>query len=243
MIDGENEAQSPATALSALDEAFARVPAPASIAACPCCRHSGDYAILLRRRRRDLTGSDLGAYTYRALTTVGSATDFRYLAGRILQLSHTHDAAMPDLEVVYGKLGRAGWQSWPEAEAITAVMDALWRDQFTDGRPEVSIGTVLCALGSAQGTVAARLIEWGELAGHAGVQRLHEFVSQHCRRKGDVTVPSNAYWDKGSGDYGELVDWLNGGAALGAVVAAFERADDPNTLELLSEIHAVLDRG
>ncbi|MEV0062261.1 hypothetical protein [Nocardia sp. NPDC050718] len=242
MIEGGQRNQPIAKALAALDAAFARVTPPASIDACPCCRTPRDYARLLDHPRSALTAADLSAYTFRALTTVGSATDFRYLAGRILQLLHTDDRAMPDMEVVYGKLRLAGWQTWPEAEAVTSVMDALWAHQFTNDLPEGDIGAVLCALGTAQGTVAHRLIDWSDLADAAKVRQLHDFVLRHCRVRGGTAVPSNAYWDRASEAYGELVEWLDGGAALGAVVAAFERSDDSQTLELLGEIHSFLDR-
>ncbi|MCM6775665.1 hypothetical protein NDR87_18520 [Nocardia sp. CDC159] len=230
-------------ALQALDDAFAPVRPPPAIDVCPCCRRVEDFAVLLMRPRSQLTGRDLGPYAFSVLDTVGSAADLRYLTGRMLQLLHTHDPDMPAVETCYGKLRRAGWRSWEQAGAIAAVFDALWTDLLTDEPPHENVGTLVCALGSAEDTLAARLARWARLDSAAAILRLHEFLTRDCRRKHGVLIPNNAFWDRTLPTYREVVAWLGEGPALAAVTAAFDRVDDPALLEVLGGIHGVLDDG
>ncbi|MFF2083574.1 hypothetical protein ACFVVM_07345 [Nocardia sp. NPDC058176] len=173
------------------------------------------------------------------LGTVGSAADLRYLTGRMLQLLHAGDGDMPAMELVYSKLHRAGWRSWPQAEAINVVLDALWVDVLTNAVSRESIDSVLCVLGTMEPTIASRLDEFGD---PAGSRRLHEFAVYHCRVENGLLIPGNAYWDRVSPTYDELTTWLNDGSALDAVTTAFDRVDDPELLELIAETHSVLTR-
>lgn len=231
-----------AGALVALDEAFAPVDPPAAIEACPCCRDPADYTVLLSRSRHQLTGTDLGSYVFRALGTVGSAADLRYLTGRILQLLHTDDPHVPDMEVVYSKLRRAGWHSWPQADAIAEVLDALWRSVFATAISGPDIAVVVCSVGAAEHTIAARLADWALLDSAPSVRNLHELVLRGCRLEADRVIPTNSYWDRGWVPFGELVDWLSNGPAMDAVVAAFDRTEDQDLLELLAETYGVLEQ-
>ncbi|MFI1236243.1 hypothetical protein [Nocardia salmonicida] len=231
-----------AGALLALDDSFAAVGPPTTIEACSCCRKPADYAVLLNKPRDQLTGNELGGYAFRVLGTVGSEADLRYLTGRILQLLHTDDSRMPDMEVVYSKLGRVGWRSWPQADAIAGVLDALWHSMFTAADPRTGIAVVLCALGAAESTIAARLGEWELLDSALSVRNLHEFVVHGCRIADGRVIPTNSYWDHGWVAYDELVGWLGNGPAMAAVAAAFDRTEDLDLLDLLAQTHDVLER-
>lgn len=98
----------------------------------------------------------------------------------------------------------------------------------------------MCALGSAEDTIAPRLSRWAELDGEIAIRRLHEFVTQDCGQKEELLLPHNAFWDRTLPTYQELVDWLNNGPALRAVTTAFDRNDDPTLLEALADIHGLL---
>ncbi|WP_327145921.1 hypothetical protein [Nocardia sp. NBC_01327] len=191
--------------LEALDEAFGSVRPPAAIDCCADCGKTQDYAPLLTLPRHQLTGIELGKYTFRALNTVGSAADLHYLTGRILQLLHSHDSRMPDIEVFYDKLRRAGWQSWPQAQAIAAVFDALWHDLLTRDPSYECADTLVCALGLAEDTIAPRLSRWAKLDCKVAARRLHGFVTRDCRQKDGLLVPRNAFWNRSSPTYRELV--------------------------------------
>ncbi|GAA5100216.1 hypothetical protein [Nocardia iowensis] len=227
-------------ALEALDGAFGSIRPPAAIDCCPHCEKAHDYAPLLTRPRQQLTGTELGAYAFSVLNTVGSAADLHYLTGRILQLLHSDDSRMPDIEVFYDKLHRAGWTSWPQAEAIGAVFDALWHDLLTRDSSHESVETLLCALGLAEDTIAPRLSRWADLDCDIAVRRLYEFVTWGCRQKDGLLLPCNTFWNRALPTYRELVVWLNEGPALCAVTAAFDRYDDPHLLEVVAGIHGLL---
>ncbi|MFE1592525.1 hypothetical protein [Nocardia sp. NPDC058705] len=228
-----------AGALIALDDAFAAVGPPVAVEACPCCRSPADYAVLLSKPRHQLTGIELGGYAFRVLGTVGSEADLRYLAGRILQLVHTGDAWMPEMEVVYGKLRRAGWRSWPQADAIADVLDTLWHSMFTAN--DAPVGAVVCAVGTAEQTIATRLAQWELLDSPLSIRNLREFVVHGCRLANSRLVPANSQWDRTSVAYGELVGWLSDGPVMDAVTAAFDRTGDLEQLELLAETYGVLE--
>ncbi|MEV6101903.1 hypothetical protein [Nocardia sp. NPDC051981] len=239
-IESDQPDRGLALALEALGEAFSSVRPPAAIDCCPHCKKAHDFAPVLMHPRHRLTGIELGDYAFSVLNTVGSEADLHYLAGRILQLLHSDDSRMPDIEVFYDKLRRAGWQSWPQAEAIAAVFDALWHDLLTRDPSHECVDTLLCALGLAEDTITPRLLRWADLDCDVAVRRLYEFVTWGCRQKGGLLIPCNAFWNRALPTYRELVVWLNEGPALRAVTAAFDRYDDPGLLEVVADVHGLL---
>lgn len=99
--------------------------------------HPGD---LITKPLRKLSGDELANYAWRAMTTQGSADDFRYFLPRLLEL--TAEGLLPvEPWVILGKLGYAGWSAWPKEErqavvafawmlakrAVTACDDDLYR--------------------------------------------------------------------------------------------------------------------
>ncbi|WP_458685899.1 hypothetical protein [Nocardia tengchongensis] len=239
-IESDQPDRGLAPTLEALDEAFGSAQPPVAVDCCQHCKNAHDYAPLLTRPRHQLTGTELGAYAFSVLNTVGSEADLHYLTGRILQLLHSDDSRMPDIEVFYDKLREAGWQSWPQAEAIGAVFDALWHDLLTRDSSRESVETLLCALGLAENTIAPRLSRWADLDCETTIHRLYEFFMWGCRQKDGLLLPRNAFWNRALPTYRELVVWLNEGPALCAVIAAFDRYEDPHLLEVLADIHSLL---
>ncbi|MGW5312859.1 hypothetical protein ACWEQ0_23620 [Nocardia thailandica] len=229
-----------AAALAALDDAFAPVARPAVIDCCPHCGPPGAYAHLLARPRSQLSDEDLRAYTSAVLGTVGGPADLRYFAGRILRLLHTPGTVMPDIEPFHRRLREVGWSSRPQARAVTDVFDALWQDALIADRPTAPVDALLCALGAAESTLAPRLAAWAEASTDAAVRRLHDFVIGGCRTTASGVEPRNAYRDRRSDTFAELVAWLGSGPALDAVAAAFDRTDDPSVLELLADLDGYL---
>ncbi|WP_378605148.1 hypothetical protein [Nocardia lasii] len=100
---------------------------------------------------------------------------------------------------------------------------------------------MLCVLGAAQETVADRLVEWERLDSLGAVRALRDLVLDGCRVREGRVLPTNSYWERDRITYREVVDWLNDGPALAAVTAAFDRADEPELLELLAETYSALD--
>ena len=210
-----------ADVVAALDDAFAAAPRPTAIDACPCCIRAEEIAVLLNTPRRLLQADDLAGYGVNVMNTVGGAEDLRYFAPRLLELALAPDGmTWPDMELLFIKLGRANWWSWPEATILRELMDALWTDVFTHHPSWAGTGEVLCSLGSAQASIAHRLHDWSALHTPAAIANLHEFLTTETQIKDKRLVPCNAYWDTTGTTYTELSTWLNDGPALTAVEAA-----------------------
>ncbi|MEV4155161.1 hypothetical protein AB0J48_19260 [Nocardia salmonicida] len=112
----------------------------------------------------------------------------------------------------------AGRRSWPQAAAIAEVLDALWHSMFTAVHPRPGIAVVLCALGAAEATIAARLEEWELLDSD---ELLLGPRLGGLRRTGRVAQQR---------------------PTMEAVIAAFDRTEDLDLLDLLAQTHDVLER-
>lgn len=107
-----------------LYRAFAPYPRRASIDACPHCVGEERRETLARVPLRALSCDQLGPFAFRAMTTWGEALDFKHFLPRILELASTPEGTeWPgfDLEVLAGKLERAGWKSWPPEERAAVI--------------------------------------------------------------------------------------------------------------------------
>lgn len=74
------------------------------------------------------TGESLGRYAFKAMTTWGMESDFKYFLPRILELFPFQELGAVSAELAAGKILDAGWKDWPEEErvAIRAYVEALW---------------------------------------------------------------------------------------------------------------------
>jgi len=120
-------------AIAGLYAAFAGRPRPARVEGCPCCVGDRAEAGLHRAPLRELTGDDLGRYSFKAMTTWGSVSDFAYFVPRLLELAAS--GTRIDLEVVTEKLRYGHWRSWPAAEvaAIERFARTIERAAQQDG--------------------------------------------------------------------------------------------------------------
>ncbi|MFD0360007.1 hypothetical protein ACFQZZ_00900 [Nocardia sp. GCM10030253] len=226
--------------LAELDAAFARAPRPSRIDACSCCTTAEVVAVLLSTPRKLLSASDLQEYATSSMMTMGSAADLRYFTPRILELCHTGEMTWPDIEIVYDHMRRADWKSWPEAGIVAELMDALWADVLTEYPSNEDPAELLCALGSAMGSVTAYLVSWSLLGTGAAIRNLRDFLVDDVALRHGRLVPKNAFWDSNDYPYNEVARWLTDGGARQAVEQAFARTTDAELMELLVESHDVL---
>ena len=96
-------------AIDAVYAAFAHVRKPKRIEGCPCCIDEKAVDVLLSKRLREITPSELSAYASSVFLTVGSENDYRYLLPRILEISAFEPWWWPDIEVVGRSLSSANW--------------------------------------------------------------------------------------------------------------------------------------
>ncbi|GAA2112186.1 hypothetical protein [Actinomadura alba] len=219
---------------------FAGVRRPARVEGCPCCVEPDADLPLVTRPLRALTVQDLSAYGAKALNTWGDAEDFRYFTPRLLELSTAGDLTWPDIEIVFGKLARAGWRTWPQRRAIEDFLAAFWSATLARHPTRPRIDAVLCALGCAGVDLAVRLTEWERLADEPAIRHLHELATLELTWRNGRPRLLNAYWDTTGPQYREVIDWLTGGAAAVAVSTAFARTDSETSLGLLAEIDQAL---
>ncbi|QKG24014.1 hypothetical protein [Actinomadura verrucosospora] len=224
-------------AVGALYAAFTDVPRPARVHGCPCCVADGEDRPLLARPPRDLAAGDLARYAAKALNTWGDEDDLRYFAPRLLELAADDAFAYPDPEIVFGKLARAGWERWPQRDAVAAFLDAFWTRSLAAHPGPLRIRTALCALGCASADVSPQLTEWSRLPSGAAIRHLHDFATEDLAWKRGRLVPRIACQGR---PYEQVVAWLSEGAAARAVGDAFERADDEDTLAVLTRIDSAL---
>ncbi len=81
-------------------------------------------------RAKSLTHKELFDFSYKALLTVGTVSDFKWFLPRLLELCATKRSAARDLWLILGKLPLAEWSLWPETEraAVLEFLDCLWLD-------------------------------------------------------------------------------------------------------------------
>lgn len=220
--------------------AFADVPRPAELRGCPCCVASDEGRPLLARPLRDLTAEDLARYAAKALSTWGGPEEFRYFAPRLLELAAGDAFGRLDAEVVFIKLGEAGWRDWPQREALVDFFHAFWTRTLAAFPASPSVGTALCALGGAGPDMGPFLDEWGTLTSERAIRHLHELVRLEMVWRHGRPRLSNAFWNTSSRPYRQVIVWLTDGMAADAVSAAFARTQDEAALHLLAEIDSRL---
>ena len=103
-------------AVAQLQEAFVRYPGRAMLESCPHCRGSVP-----------VDDHDLSSLTISLGNTVGSRDDLKSLLPLLLERMVTSTELDP--AIVFGKLPREQWRTWPEAEqdALDGYLDAVWR--------------------------------------------------------------------------------------------------------------------
>lgn len=222
------EAQSTHTldeVLAQLYSAFAGVPAPRRVAGCPHCRDEDADCELLRGPAAELPAQTLGPYLFAAITTWGSAADFRYFAPRALELVVSGRLPYPDGEVVLAKFALAGWQRWPERAAVSAVLDHWWHRALADHPGFSPVEEVLCGLAQAVDDLTPYLDLWRASLDSAGAaEHLRDFAyaaSTEARTRGRLP---NGFWRDRPAQQAAVVDWLLSAQLGTAIAAAFDRA-------------------
>lgn len=141
-------------------------------------------------------------YVSGAFLTIGSERDFRYLLPRILELACCDPAALPDVEIVLGKLRLAGWTDWSPSErrAIEELIDlwfehALARDLlYAD---EYGVGSdaegVLCGAARAALDISPWLVR---LASPDADPVRAALAEKYSKPLASGTLPKTSFWQE-----------------------------------------------
>jgi hypothetical protein len=120
-------------AIDQLYEAFDAYPLKERIECCPHCQLDAAERRLHLRPLRRLTWTDLGVFSFKALTSFGDEDDLRHFLPRLLELYVLDHAGAPyTLFMLFHKLDSATWTMWPadEVNAIRGFIDA-WKRVLT----------------------------------------------------------------------------------------------------------------
>lgn len=232
-----------AEAIDGLYVAFADEPRPAGIEACPCCVSPAQVAALLGPDDlRTLPAETVADYAAHAMTTVGSASDFRYFLPRLLQVAVTDGFDWPDLEIAVGRLRLAGWLAWPpdQQRAVRAVLGALWDQTLRQHPISPDADTVLCAIGNAEDDLTAYLAAWESLlrtGAAAPAQHLSDLLNWSARVENGRWRLRNAFWEHRDGP---VSDWLAADSTRAVVLAGFDAATSEPALTALAEVAPLL---
>jgi hypothetical protein len=127
---------------------------------------------------------DLSTFAFKAMTTWGEPEDYKHFLPRILELAatpHTRGGLGFSLDVICGKLERAGWRAWPapERDAIRAWARALWGRTLTrlPGESHLSVDAVLPVVARLLDDIGPLLEAWRRDEGLGARLQLAELLS------------------------------------------------------------------
>ena len=129
-------------------QAFSGVPAPACVAACPCCLSAEQVKQILKTPLREQSGDTFGHYASAAFLTVGGIPDYLYFLPRILDITIHDGGWWPSIEVTARSIVNSGLHSWPPERR--GSLDRLLRavvQNLTDNGPYDEIDDWMCAIG------------------------------------------------------------------------------------------------
>jgi hypothetical protein len=219
-------------------DVFAYVPRPERVDGCPHCVEPGAERCLLAVPVGSIEAAALRRYAAKALTTWGGVAEFRYFLPRLLECAAADDFGHPDPEIVFGKLGSAGWRDWQEEErdAVAGFLGAWWSETLRRYPARPPVDTVVCAVAATGVDPGPFLHAWGRLESEAAIRHLHDFALSGLSG-GRLT---NAFWDRRGPAYRQVLAWLTGGPAAAAVEAAFAAQTREPVLELLAAVHSAV---
>jgi hypothetical protein len=198
-------------AIGALYATFARYRVGDNFAGCPHCVDPRESARLAAAPLRDLSIADLDHYAFKAMTTWGTAEAFKHFLPRLLELAAADPMGFLSLEVLFGKLAYAEWETWDPSEvlAVDDFLSALWTQTIqSDADDEDALDSVLSAIGSARSSIAGPLRAWLSDMSAASTRNLARFVLENTPTIAKKGILGNAPWQK------EVLDWLRDGQPL-----------------------------
>tara|TARA_Y100001934_G_C12149339_1_gene676500 strand:- start:179 stop:922 length:744 start_codon:yes stop_codon:yes gene_type:complete len=134
---------------------------------------------ILAKPLRELDEDDLSRFTGKAITTWGSATDYKHFLPRIFEL--TAEFRTPyEIWIAFDKLNLAEWQNWTEEEqnVVQAFMLALWESILNDNSDKAAwvFKDYFSAIAHFYPNFTELLDIWIKSDSKAGIKYLSEFI-------------------------------------------------------------------
>jgi len=153
-------------AISELYVVFARYPLRREIDHCEHCVFPEDDALIRSKPLRQLAGTDLSKYAFKAMTTWGDEEDLKHFLPRLLELWTEDDFMLLTDDQLIRKMRMAGWGAWPDDEeaAIKSFLIAWWPQILVSAPREELIRILIPLLYETFGDLGPFLKQWRELA-------------------------------------------------------------------------------
>lgn len=206
-------------------------PQPTALTASPLRDADEILRTLTSAPLRDLTEDQIGPYSGWALTTVGSAWDYKHFLPRILEQAVLHPVDLGTMPpVIASKLDTAEWRKWPAAEqgAVRDVFAAAWAQARGMHPDDIYADNWLCGIAALGMDVSEALAGWLAPPSRDAVLQLAWFI-------GLAPVQIFGRGDDGEGGFWAdidpaarqtVADWLQGDAVLRALLELDLPADD-----------------
>jgi len=105
-------------------EVFSKYPFNSEIEGCPCCVNQEHRNLLVSKPLRELGNREIRRYAFKAMTTWGLETDYKYYLPRILELSVQNKIGNGE-HILFGKFDYANWLEW-EKDELVAIKNFLY---------------------------------------------------------------------------------------------------------------------
>lgn len=183
--------------IDALYAAFRSYPLKKSTGGCACCVSPAEEAALHAMPLRLLSVDVLSHYAASALNTWGGVVELKHFAPRIFELLAGEGFPYPTDEIVFGKLRRAEWRSWPIAEqqAFDDYSKAWWLDRLSRPFYPTFHGPTeawLCSIAQAHDDLQPFFNLWLSHPGEGAVRHLATFVYR------SATKLTSGFWPRWS---------------------------------------------
>jgi len=181
-------------------EVFAREPRPTHWRAAPSRDGDALLRMLTAAPLRDLSDDAIGPYSSWAITTVGSAQDYRYFLPRILALAVANTGWVgADPPVIASRLMMSQWETWPAVQrhAVLNLFETAFLCSLEgEGSAWMDTENWLCGLARLDQPLESFLHAWeAATAAVAGLQ-LSRFVSGSAKRLGRGGSIGGGFWDE-----------------------------------------------
>jgi len=180
---------------------------------CPHCVDDSESECLKSAALRDLGVDHLRRYATKAITTWGTATEFKHFAPRLLELAAIDPQDFLFLEVLFSKFEYASWRSWypQEQQALERFFRSFWSsclDQPADDSTSELADTALCALAQSHDTVAPFLEGWARHDSPSAPRHLAYFVIINSGSLAAKARLSNPFWKDRAMQAAQVREWL-----------------------------------
>jgi hypothetical protein len=205
----------------------------------PRCEHCATDAEIQRLccvSLPDLTDDDLYNFTWHAPDTIGEVIDFKHFLPRIFEVMLFQNGSI-DVEIITGKLPRADWRKWPQAEqeAIAAFFDDWWRSLLSVFPAPQEAESCLCAIAQAVDDLSPFLEYWRGCRGSEALQHVAALLNWNYGglMKGEALF--SPWWKERQFQMGQVRDWLLSKQTGRALEAGFFQYSDQPFAKQLSD--------